>query len=316
MRTYSTYPPGVAAEEGQMASFQLTHREDEVLQLAVTGISNDEIAGHLAISRRTVEAHMRALFRKTGVNSRAQLTALYHQGAETTAASSPSHQKADPQDWRLTSFAGAVRGLVDRQFPLFEERVELTLVVGEEDGQDSVVERRWTTPRPYLVYRILGPILAGGQEPPPAPEELAPSCEVKSQDIQADVHQVLDVTGRPLLLVLFQPGLQSDVEWVLRYRSPQLWTPLRRTGTDSLGWSTATFDQRHSPTTRELTVKVVFPASWTGEQLTEQNNLGTVSADRLPTGQMQLTWQHDNPDAGAYRWSLHGSPGGSPAVEQ
>jgi DNA-binding CsgD family transcriptional regulator len=299
-----------------VAKFQLTHREDEVLQLVVSGLSNEEIAGRLAISRRTVEAHVRALFHKAEVNSRAQLAALYHGSAELAAAGPPVRPATEAQDWRLTSFAGAVRGLVDRQFPLFEERVELTLVVGEEDGQDSVVERRWTTPRPYLVYRILGPILAGGQEPPPAPEELAPSCEVKGQDILADVHQVLDVTGRPLVLVLFQPGLQTDVEWVLRYRSPQLWTPLRRTGTDSLGWSTATFDQRHSPTTRELTVKVVFPASWTGERLTEQNNLGTVSADRLPTGQMQLTWHHDNPDAGAYRWSLRGSPGGSPAVEQ
>lgn len=255
---------------------------------------------------------MRALFRKTGVNSRAQLAALYHQSGP--AAAPPGGQGDERGDWRPNSFAAAVRGLVDRQFPLFEERVELSLVVGEQDGQDTVVERRWTTPRPYLVYRIQGPILASGPEPP-APEDLALACEVEGQDIQVDVHPVVDVNGRLLVLALFQPGLETEVEWVLRYRSPRLWAPLRATGEDTLGWATATLDQRHPPRIRELTVKVVFPASWTGEQLTEQNNLGAISAERLPTGQTQLTWHHDAPDAGAYRWSLRGSPGGAPAGE-
>lgn len=300
---------------------QLTHREAEILDLAVGGLSNDEIAAHLAISRRTVEAHLRTLFRKMGVTRRAQLAAL-HQGGDSRAGlpvpwspedadgSAPRllQHRRDMANYerQLRCYAAAVRGLVDRQFPLFEERVEITLMVGEQDGQDVVVERRWTRPRPYLVYRILGPIVTGSDGPFEL-DELALACQVDGQDTQVEVHPVRDLNGTPLLMILFQPGLQVDTEWLLRYRSPRLWNPLRSLGQDTLSWATATFDERHPPTTSKLTLKVVFPVSWAGEQLTEQSNLGAVHAERLPTGQTQLTWHHDTPDARTYRWVLQGA---------
>src|SRR5262245_45513710 len=68
---------GASAKEWPVARTQLTDREDEVLNLVIEGLSNDEIAGRLAISRRTVEAHMRTLLRKTGATRRGQLVALY-----------------------------------------------------------------------------------------------------------------------------------------------------------------------------------------------------------------------------------------------
>ena len=305
-----------------MRRIQLTEREDDVLRLAIGGLSNDEIAAHLAISRRTVEAHMRTLFRKAGVTRRAQLAARYQDGglwAELSAPQDPSlaDAQAPPLSQprldlescqrQLRSYAAAVRGLVDRQYPLFEERVELTLVVGEQDGQDWVIERRWTRPRPYLVYRILGPIIA---EPDNSPieEDLGLICQVSGRDTQAQIHPVRDVNDRLLTMILFQPGLNTDTEWVLTYRSPGLWSPLRSSGQDSLTWATATFDQRHPATTSELTVKVIFPASWSGEHLTEINNLGTIHSERLPTAQTQFTWHHNTPHAGAYHWLLQASP--------
>ncbi len=304
-----------------MSRIQLTDREDEVLRLAIEGLSNDQIAARLAISRRTVEAHMRTLFRKTGVTRRAQLAALYQPGDGRAGLPSPlvldgadgpgrswSQQRRDPQDYerQLRRYADAVRGLVDRQFPLFEERVEITLVVGDHDGQDLVVERRWTSPRPYLVYRILGPIVSWPDGPPFELDDLALACTVHGQDIRVEIHPVRDVDGRPLLLILFQPGLQGDTEWVLRYRSPRLWNPLRSSGQDSLTWATATFDQRYPTTISDLTLKVVFPVSWIAQRLTEQSNVGTIHTERLRTGQTQLTWHHDSPQAGTYRWFLHG----------
>lgn len=300
-----------------MARIELTDREDEVLRLAIGGFSNDEIAARLAISRRTVEAHMRTLFRKVGVTRRAQLATLYQEnGAEpsmpesrrvTDGSGAPrSRQPRDLIDCerQLQCYAEAVHGLVDRQFPLFEERVEITLVVGEQDGQDIVVERRWTRPRPYLVYRILGPIVAG---PPVQLDDLGLACYVDGQDTHVDTHLVRDVNGRSLVMILFQPGLNTATEWVLRYRSPKLWSPLRSSGEDSLTWATATLDQRHPATTSELTLKVVFPVSWTAERLTERSDLGLIRTERLKTGQTQLTWHHDTPHAGAYHWTLQGA---------
>lgn len=259
---------------------------------------------------------MRTLFRKIGVTRRAQLAALYQgrdqdvvEPSEPEPVDSPavalSRQLVDCER-QLQAYAAGIRGLVDRQLPLFEERVEITVMVGEQDEQDVVVERRWTRPRPYLVYRILGPIV-------PWPEgsfeldDLALVCHVNGQDTRIDVHPVRDVDGRPLLMILFQPGLQVDTEWVIRYRSPQLWDPLRQTGQDTLSWATATLDERHPPTTNQLTLKVVFPASWAGERLTERSNLGAIHAERLPTGQTQLTWHQDTPDARTYRWVLEAS---------
>lgn len=307
-----------------MARIQLTDREDDVLALVIGGLSNDEIAARLAISRRTVEAHLRTLFRKTGVVRRTQLATLYRgsdmaaaeplgperPGAINSSAPPPSQQRRDLADCerQLRAYAAAVHGLVDRQSPLFEERVEITVMIGEESGQDVVIERRWTTPRPYLVYRILGPIVTWPDGPSEA-DDLALECPVDSQDTQVDVHLVWDVNGRPLVMVLFQPGLGAETEWVLRYHSPKLWDPLRSTGRDTLTYATATFDQRRPPRINELTVKVVFPSSWTGERLTEDSNQGVIHTERLPTGQTQVTWHQEAPSAGEYRWLLQGARG-------
>ena len=302
-----------------MPRFQLTNREDEVLRLTLDGLSNDEIAARLEISRRTVETHVRTLFRKAGVTRRAQLAALYRTHAGLSSAElvdNPDEQKPrrsyrsldrENCERQLHRYATAVRGLVDRQFPLFEERVEITLTVGEQDGQDLVVERRWTRPRPYLVYRILGPIVSWPRDAPFELEDLHLACRVNGHDTHVDIHSVWDVDSRPLIMILFQPGLQEETEWVLRYRSPQLWSPLRSSGQDSLTWSTSTLDQRHPASTSELTLKVIYPGLWTGEWLAERSNLGETRAERLPSGQTQLTWHHESPSAAAYCWRLQGS---------
>jgi NarL family two-component system response regulator LiaR len=51
---------------------QLTERELEVLRLAGKGITNQEIASKLAISVRTVQAHLSHIYSKLGVGSRTE----------------------------------------------------------------------------------------------------------------------------------------------------------------------------------------------------------------------------------------------------
>jgi ATP/maltotriose-dependent transcriptional regulator MalT len=43
----------------------------EVLRLVAVGMSNDDIARRLVVSPRTVHTHVRALFAKLGVSTRA-----------------------------------------------------------------------------------------------------------------------------------------------------------------------------------------------------------------------------------------------------
>lgn len=65
-----------AARLRAAASTDLTGREREVAELVVAGMSNRAIATRLALSERTVENHVAAIFTKRGVRRRAELIAL------------------------------------------------------------------------------------------------------------------------------------------------------------------------------------------------------------------------------------------------
>ena len=79
-----TQTPGVApvskTEDAQNQTsspktkdFRLTEREQQVLDLLTTGLSNGEIGNKLHLSPRTVEKHVSNLLRKTDTNNRAEL---------------------------------------------------------------------------------------------------------------------------------------------------------------------------------------------------------------------------------------------------
>lgn len=51
----------------------LTPREREIASLAAAGLGNVEIAERLFITRKTVEGHLRAIFRKLGVSRREEI---------------------------------------------------------------------------------------------------------------------------------------------------------------------------------------------------------------------------------------------------
>ncbi|MEB3334605.1 MAG: LuxR C-terminal-related transcriptional regulator [Cyanobacteriota bacterium] len=60
----------VAASE---QAIPISRAEQRVLKLLLKGLGNGAIATTLNLSRRTVEGHVSALFRKTGCHSRTQL---------------------------------------------------------------------------------------------------------------------------------------------------------------------------------------------------------------------------------------------------
>jgi DNA-binding NarL/FixJ family response regulator len=57
---------------GSSATAVPTERELEVLRLAAKGLSNREIADHLCLSARTIQAHLGAIFAKMEVGSRTE----------------------------------------------------------------------------------------------------------------------------------------------------------------------------------------------------------------------------------------------------
>jgi predicted ATPase/DNA-binding CsgD family transcriptional regulator len=59
----------------------LTHREVEVLRLIADGLTDAQVADRLVLSVRTVHSHVRSIYRKLGVSSRAAATGyVYRQG--------------------------------------------------------------------------------------------------------------------------------------------------------------------------------------------------------------------------------------------
>ena len=71
--------PSAQLELGQPRSApsgleHLTPRQIEVLQLVARGMTNQEIAETLFLSRRTVHAHLRSIFHKLGVGHRSAAT--------------------------------------------------------------------------------------------------------------------------------------------------------------------------------------------------------------------------------------------------
>lgn len=65
-----------SANPDHLAFTRLTPREREVALAVSRGISNKEVARELAISERTVKAHLGAIFEKLGVRDRLQLALL------------------------------------------------------------------------------------------------------------------------------------------------------------------------------------------------------------------------------------------------
>ncbi|MEA2347173.1 MAG: hypothetical protein QOG62_960 [Thermoleophilaceae bacterium] len=56
-------------------SDELTARELEIATRVADGATNREVGEELSLSSRTVEAHLRRIFKKTGVSSRTGLAA-------------------------------------------------------------------------------------------------------------------------------------------------------------------------------------------------------------------------------------------------
>jgi DNA-binding CsgD family transcriptional regulator len=95
----------VTLSEVIAGAYGLTPREREITALAAQGRSTKQIASALAISPFTVQDHLKAVFGKVGVQSRAELVAtLYvrHYEPRRAAGSTPS-----PYGWYLDDYQAA-----------------------------------------------------------------------------------------------------------------------------------------------------------------------------------------------------------------
>jgi DNA-binding NarL/FixJ family response regulator len=70
----SSRPAGQATSKaGPVPRTDLSEREVEIIELVAMGLTNQEIAGRLTISKRTVDNHVSNIFTKTGAKNRVAL---------------------------------------------------------------------------------------------------------------------------------------------------------------------------------------------------------------------------------------------------
>ena len=62
-------------EEALKAKHNLTSREIDIMRCVAQGLTNEEVARKLWLSRFTVENHLKHIFEKTGVRNRTELAA-------------------------------------------------------------------------------------------------------------------------------------------------------------------------------------------------------------------------------------------------
>jgi hypothetical protein len=104
----------------------------------------------------------------------------------------------------------------------------------------------------------------------------------------------------------FQPGLQDETEWVLRYRAPRMWNPLREHGEDAMAWVPGVMDraQRTATSITALTVRFLFPSDTTSADVAERRGLGISEVEPSDNGQHVLVWRDPQPSGGRYEWRL------------
>jgi len=66
--------PSPAARFSASGRSDLSEREVEIVELVATGLTNQEIASQLMISKRTVDNHVSNIFTKTGSKNRVALS--------------------------------------------------------------------------------------------------------------------------------------------------------------------------------------------------------------------------------------------------
>ncbi len=107
----------------------LTEREREILRLLIAGLSNHEIAQQLVLAVGTIKVHIRNLFGKLGVSSRAQAAVRATELGlleESLDAPTPSHNLPA----QSTPFVGRERELAELMTLLRDPAIRLITVLG------------------------------------------------------------------------------------------------------------------------------------------------------------------------------------------
>ena len=220
----------------------VSEREAEVLALVSEHLSNQQIAGRLHLSVRTVESHVSSLLRKLGVADRRALAMLARHRADAAPLDTdPPAGAALPTP--LTSFVGraaeraalagalAEHRLVTTVGPGGVGKTRLALAVAEDVGGRHSGGARYVDLVPVTDPAMVGAALAGalgfGEQPGRSPEEtvvaklagtelllVLDNCEHLLDGVSALVERLLAACPRVVVLATSRARLHVPFELV------------------------------------------------------------------------------------------------------
>jgi hypothetical protein len=209
----------------------------------------------------------------------------------------------------LTRHLDASRRLLERvatrQMPSFDERIELTVVVGDDDAGDLVDQRIWTNPTPQLAHRVMRPIVPDDRVYDL--DELDFECAViDGAETTVTAYPLWAEPRRLLLLLDFEPIAHDEIEWRVRYHPRGLWRPLRATGRDYLAWDDQSPKNAYgcSPL-RDFKITFVFPGTWKPQVIETRQYGKTEARKQRDDGRWVIEWHDKDPGGHRYQWELY-----------
>ncbi|GIE83734.1 hypothetical protein [Actinoplanes regularis] len=207
-------------------------------------------------------------------------------------------------------YLDAIQRISDREKPLFQETLEVTVTVGADDDSDRIVEKRVTTPGPLLTHRTMRPIV------PTYDDRI-----VRLDDVAFKAYRQTSgtITALPLeqtrllrVWMIFDPAMTSPTEWQVEYRPRGLWRPLRERGWDQLVWEDRLPTAAGTPSAfTRFQVTFSFPENAKPPSVKEREGYGVIEEPvRGPSGRWEMVWRDEKPAGRRYIWDLTQSVGG------
>lgn len=205
-------------------------------------------------------------------------------------------------------YLDAIERSSDRERPLFEETLEVTVWVGTDDATDRVVERRVTTPRTVVTQRTMRPIVPTGQDRIVRLVDI--DFRVECDKGRITVLPLREQQPGTRVWLVFEPALNACTKWGVEYRPVGLWHPLRERGWDTLVWNDrlpTTDDSPSAFTSFKMIFK--FPPSEQPPSVKERWGFGVIDEPVADArGWWELVWRDERPAGRRYVWDVTQSP--------
>jgi hypothetical protein len=190
----------------------------------------------------------------------------------------------------------------------YTDDVELTYLVGAEQGADRVVEHRRTTPEPgaglpFLQGRLTTPTQLEADALTLADIEMT----TRSEDDRTAIRHLALAESPGLLrcMFVFRPAISEPVGWYARYRMPGLWDVLRESGHDRLTWTPSPrVDDPERSTLSRLVVNFDFPPEAGDDVFVRDRDNRELKRLTGPDGSLRYRWETDLPLPERYSWDL------------